>query len=520
MKSPRPALPRILSPLLLCLVAVPAAAEAPAACTLTQVTSSASGDSFAGGLSANGRYLTLTSKADHTGGNPDQGRELFLYDRVTGELEQLTHHGSGDAFAHQSTISADGARVFYRTNVDPATDALLAAFGDALVALEVASGERVELARGFADAAVSADGSRAALVTRADPTGGNPDGNLEVFLLDLATGGYVQITDTIDPPCPPFPGSCPGQGSPRIDADGSHVAFLSDLDPTGTGDAGPWGGVYVYDVAAAELSRVVVHADPPLALSGDGATLAFPSLENLSGQNPGRWIELFVYQAAGDRFRQVPGNDFFLNRPEAFDRTGSRLAFSAVPQVGGGRDAFLYQPATGVLAPLMANPGVDDYPAAMTPDGAWISLSSKANVKGANPDGGFEVHLASCQAGDVAPPPPPGDWLTSPAVPGFRVKVRITAGGVEQPVAAEAVCIPETLCVSGAVPGRSEIFVRVIGPRPNGRLWPILVRFTTSTVEVWIEQLSSSEVLYYRLEGATPGSSDLSGLFDRDGFEP
>jgi hypothetical protein len=62
--------------------------------------------------------------------------------------------------------------------------------------------------------------------------------------------------------------------------------------------------------------------------------------------------------------------------------------------------------------------------------------------------------------------------------------------------------------------------VRVVGPKPNGFLWPTLVKFTTSTVEVWIEQVSSGDVQYYRLPGATPGSSDLPGLFDRRGFRP
>ena len=84
----------------------------------------------------------------------------------------------------------------------------------------------------------------------------------------------------------------------------------------------------------------------------------------------------------------------------------------------------------------------------------------------------------------------------------------------------ESACIPETLCISGAVPGRSELFVRIVGPKPNGKLWPNLVRFSTSTIEVWIEQLSTSAVKHYRLEGASPGSSDLTGLFDRNGFTP
>lgn len=123
-------------------------------------------------------------------------------------------------------------------------------------------------------------------------------------------------------------------------------------------------------------------------------------------------------------------------------------------------------------------------------------------------------------AAPAFPPPPPGPWLESQSLPGFRVKVRIAQPGGSIPGASEPACIPETLCVSGAVPGRSEIFVRVVGPKGNGYLWPTLVKFSTSEIEIWIEQLSSGAVRYYRLPGATPGSSDLPGLFDRMGFLP
>ncbi|HUF78648.1 MAG TPA: hypothetical protein VMR44_07030, partial [Thermoanaerobaculia bacterium] len=109
---------------------------------------------------------------------------------------------------------------------------------------------------------------------------------------------------------------------------------------------------------------------------------------------------------------------------------------------------------------------------------------------------------------------------TTPEIPGFRFRVEITAGGgAPVPVRAEP-CIPETLCVSGALPARAELFVRIVGPKPNGRLWPTLIRFSTSRIEVWIEQLATGVTRHYVLEAATPGSSDLPGLFDRDGFPP
>ncbi|HUF77783.1 MAG TPA: beta-propeller fold lactonase family protein [Thermoanaerobaculia bacterium] len=115
----------------------------------------------------------------------------------------------------------------------------------------------------------------------------------------------------------------------------------------------------------------------------------------------------------------------------------------------------------------------------------------------------------------------PGLVVESPEFPDFRFQVRLTdTEGNELPTHMEIACFEETACLSGAVLGRSEVFLRIVGPKPNGRLWPNIVRTTTSTVEVWIEQLSSGKVNYYRLEGATPGSTDLTGLFDRQGFLP
>ncbi|HUP41668.1 MAG TPA: hypothetical protein VM599_00505, partial [Thermoanaerobaculia bacterium] len=81
-------------------------------------------------------------------------------------------------------------------------------------------------------------------------------------------------------------------------------------------------------------------------------------------------------------------------------------------------------------------------------------------------------------------------------------------------------CIQETVCVSGRLAGRSEVFVRIIGPRPNGFLWPTIVRFTPARVLVDIRQLSSGDVQSYVLDAVPPGVDDLSGLQDRTGFLP
>jgi hypothetical protein len=145
----------------------------------------------------------------------------------------------------------------------------------------------------------------------------------------------------------------------------------------------------------------------------------------------------------------------------------------------------------------------------------------------AHPDGAYTLRYRFTAATDEPPPPqepppPPAGVapLTSAELPGFRFWVQIGDDPGAVLGTMEPVCIPETLCVSGALPGRSEVFLRVVGPKPNGYLWPTLVKFSTSRVQVWIEQVSTGTVRYYDLAGATPGSSALPGLFDREGFQP
>jgi hypothetical protein len=132
-------------------------------------------------------------------------------------------------------------------------------------------------------------------------------------------------------------------------------------------------------------------------------------------------------------------------------------------------------------------------------------------------------YTLSLQCSGQPPPPPPGcpaGFFSDPNYPDFCFRVRIGNPGSTIPGTREPNCIPETVCVSGALPGRSEAFLRIIGPRPNGYLWPTIVRFTPSRVVVDIHQRSSGETNTYILHAVPPGVDELSGLQDRTGFLP
>jgi hypothetical protein len=119
--------------------------------------------------------------------------------------------------------------------------------------------------------------------------------------------------------------------------------------------------------------------------------------------------------------------------------------------------------------------------------------------------------------GNGTPPPPPGPWLSSSALPGFEAKVRIGGSTIG---AKENQCIVESMCVSGALAGRPEIFIKVIGPRPNGFLWAQISRFTPSAIEIWLRQTATGKINFYELESVGSGSDNVSGLQDRQAFSP
>ncbi len=144
-----------------------------------------------------------------------------------------------------------------------------------------------------------------------------------------------------------------------------------------------------------------------------------------------------------------------------------------------------------------------------------VAKSEAGGELAAHFDDAFACPSGACEDSGLE-----GDFFTDPEYPDFRFRVNLGDPGAVIVGAHEAECQPDTVCVSGALPGRSELFLRILGPRPNGYLWPTLVRFTPSRVAVEIEQLSTGERQVYVLDAVPPGTDDLPGLQDRMGFLP
>lgn len=149
--------------------------------TTTVISPAGSGYNQHPVISADGKSLVFTSSFDPLGQNADRSSEVFRYDIATQTLLQVTH-GNGTTAA---------------------------------------------------DAGLSGDGTRIVFSSTQDITGHNADGNTEVFVYDLLSGSFLQLTDTL--------GAYSGGGV--LSEDGSTVAWTSNSNVDG---ANPYGAFQVF----------------------------------------------------------------------------------------------------------------------------------------------------------------------------------------------------------------------------------------------------------------------------------
>lgn len=298
-------------------------------------------------------------------------------------------------------------------------------------------------------------------------------------------------------------------------AAGEDILFLAVFAEDGAPD------LWTTDGTAAGTRRIggLESGGEPVTSVGDavvaaGGRLFFAADHPLLGEE--LWTSDGTAEGAGPVADLAPGP--VSAGPRGLTPFGGGVLFAAAGD-GAGHELWASDgTAVGTvrLTDVHAGPGASDP--------TWITATSEALFFAAD-DGelGRELWRAPLLEGPPPPPdpPPPAEEpIVSPAFPGFRFWVRITAGDVQRPGAPLAPCLPETVCVAGAVPDRTEVLLRIVGPKPNGRLWPSLIKLTTSRVEVWIEQVATGVRRYYILEEAHSGSGELPGLFDREGFPP
>lgn len=386
-------------------------------------------DSIPGGLSRDGRWTVFTSSAtDLIGGSLDANgvqSDVFLRDNLDGSTHlvsrSLTH---GRAAAHSSAdrsgISADGRYIVLTSGADDVVPDPFAgglARGNVYVVDQVTrqpalvSHAAESFARsanaGSRDAVISADGRWIAFVSAASDlvSGGiNPGALSSCYLYERETGAVALVSGSFGSKVQVANRDC---GLAAISADGRYVAYSSqatDVVPGSTVSSSN-DHIYLYD-RQSNSTRLVSHAaasslqDAPLSpfntfqLSEQGGRVLFSSTSNqfvANMSNPQAFINVFLYDATTDAITLVSRATGTQNQAAdggsglgALSADGRLVAFSSlgnnlVPgqvDTSGTSDLFLFDAQTA-SASLLSHVANDPLRAAGS--GAFPQVSADGN---------------------------------------------------------------------------------------------------------------------------------------------
>ncbi|HET7289184.1 MAG TPA: hypothetical protein VFJ67_02005 [Thermodesulfobacteriota bacterium] len=309
---------------------------------ITQLTDNVGLDSFPFDISAGDNLVALSSEGDPTGDNPDGNREIFLYDRASMTFTQITDTAGED-------------------NIVPV---------------------------------LNSDGSLIAFDSSADVTGGNPDNNREIFLFNADTDTFTQLTDT----------SGVSSLVPDITSDGATIGFHSDADLTGDNSDVSL-EVFLFDVSSMTFTQITDGDNlnsATAALSSDGAIVGLNSDTDPTGGNPDNNREIFLFNTNTMQFTQVTDSADTDNGGPSISSDGSRLVFTSRADLtgdnpDGNREVFLFDANTGITTQITDSVGGTFTDAVISGDGTRILFTSGSDIVGENPDGNIEVYFADCR---------------------------------------------------------------------------------------------------------------------------
>jgi hypothetical protein len=263
--------------------------------TLHQVTAlppSGSWQLLAPTVSGNGSLVACISDVDLGGQNPDGGFEAFLVDVRTGGVTALTD-GDGDNISGLPPVIDDsGATVAFALNTVASPNLALYLWRGGV--------GLTKLADHVYPIDMSGDGRWIAVHTSANPTGGNPDGNLEVMLYDVQSDAFTQVTDTV--------GAVYQSHAVAVDDTGTRVLLRSNADLGGLNPGGLY-ALFLWQAGQPSPFSVVLDAANAgvdyVSASDDLGRVAAVGPLDLTGGNPdGSW-EVFLGDLSGPTFTQL-----------------------------------------------------------------------------------------------------------------------------------------------------------------------------------------------------------------------
>jgi Tol biopolymer transport system component len=298
--------------------------------TITQITNTTGGDTAnaSASINADGTRIAFESTRDLTGENSVLNRELFLFDTTTSTFTQLTGGGGGQKYL--PSINADGTRIAFESNANLTNENfnfnseiyLADTSGDSVIITQITNTANGD---GSHRPSINSTGTRIAFDSDRDLTGGNSDLNREIFLYDITSPAFTQLTDSTD-----GGGYLVGNFAPSIDADGTRIAFFSNRDLTG-GNSDLNHEIFLFDTTTPGLSQLTNstgdYGNFSPSINADGTRIAFHSSRNLTGYNADNTAEIFVFDTTTNYITQVTDASAGDSHDAAINADGTRIAF-------------------------------------------------------------------------------------------------------------------------------------------------------------------------------------------------
>ncbi len=236
---------------------------------------------------------------------------------------------------------------------------------------------------------IDAAGTRIAFTSSCDLTGGNGDGNQEIFFFDTMSNAFTQVTTT---------SGCISD-RPAIDAAGTRIAFTSTCDLTGQ-NSDHSQEIFLFDTTTSTFTQITMSAnscsnDRP-AINAAGTRIAFTSTCDLTGSNSDGNAEIFLFTTATSTLSQITDTSGCSNDNSSLDATGALVTFTSTCDLISGQNSdanqeiFLFDTNTASLRQVTISSGCSSDTPVINAAGTSIAFVSTCDLTGGNGDGNSE----------------------------------------------------------------------------------------------------------------------------------
>ncbi len=360
---------------------------------IEQITNDPEADSERPTIDASGTLVAFDSEGNINGTNPDGNDEIYLFDTTTGIIIQITFTTSGDSI--RASINSIGTRIAFQSSAN--INGTNPEGNREIYLFDITTGIFTQITfttSGSSESpSINSIGTRIAFQSTADINGGNPEGNNEIYLFDTTTGTITQITSTTS-------------GDSRqasIDAAGTLVAFRSTADINGGNPEGN-NEIYLFDTTTGIITQITsTTSGGSFSPSFDAAStlIVFESEGDFNSTNPEGNREIYLFDITTGIFTQITFTTSGTSANPSIDAAGTRIAFGSSANFNGGNldgnpEIYLFDTTTGIFIQITNEPGGNSNLPSINADGTRIAFDSDSDINGRNPDGNDEIYLAAC----------------------------------------------------------------------------------------------------------------------------